>query len=150
MKTQPAQPLEERGAIFDLLKNAKTIAVVGISAKPERDSHIVARYLQAEGYRIVGVNPSSTEVLEQPCYPSLAAIPEALRGALDLVLVFRRPEDVAPIVTEMARLGLRRLWLQLGVASREVLQLAAEHGITVVSEKCIRVVHGQMPRPRQG
>jgi hypothetical protein len=149
LTTSPATPLEDREAIFDLLANMRTIAVVGLSARPERDSYTVSAYLQARGYRIAGVNPAQKEVLGEPCYPSLSEIPEAISREVDLVLVFRRPDEVAPIVAEMAKLGLRRLWLQLGVASTEVIEIASRRGITVVAEKCIRVVHAQMLRQRR-
>lgn len=126
----------------EILGRTRAIAVVGISADPERDSYGIASYLRATGYRIVGVNPKHAEILGEPCYPSLSEIPEDVRKEIDLVVVFRRPAAVPPIIEEAARLALRLLWLQMGVSSPEALQTAARLGVGVVSNKCIRVAHG--------
>ena len=97
----------------DVLGRARTIAVVGLSDKPERDSNEVARYLQSQGYRIVPVNPMLTEVLGEKAYPSLSAIPADLR--VDVVDVFRRSDQVIPTVDEAIARGAPVLWMQLGV-----------------------------------
>jgi hypothetical protein len=136
-------------ALAALLSEAKTLAVVGLSDDPSRDSHSVTAYLQRSGYRILGVNPAHGEVLGEPCYPSLSDIPEGIRATIDLVVVFRRPAAVPPIIEEAARLGLRRVWLQIGVSSPIALETASRLGVGVVPNKCIRVVHGLL-RARLG
>jgi predicted CoA-binding protein len=127
--------------ILQLLSKAKTLAVVGLSPRRERDSHRVSAYLKENGYRIAGVNPNCTEALGEPSYPSLAALPGELLSRLDIVVVFRRPAEVPPLIEQMAGLGLRQLWLQIGVSSREALLLAEARGLVVVAERCIRVDH---------
>jgi predicted CoA-binding protein len=138
--------LESRADLERLLREVGTIAVVGLSPKPERDAHLVARDLQAHGYRIIPVNPNHAEALGERSYSSLREIPPALRAEIGLVLVFRRPEEVPRLVDEAASLGLRRLWLQLGVSSPEALRRAEAHGLDLVAEKCIRVVHSMYLR----
>ena len=105
-----------------ILKQSKTIAVVGLSSKPERDSHSVARYLQEQGYRIIPVNPLLDEVLGEKCYPSLTSIPDAV----DLVDVFRRSKEVLPIAREAVAMKAKALWMQLGVVNQEAADLARE------------------------
>ena len=103
--------MEQR--IEAILAGSKTVAVVGISDKPDRPSHVVARYLQERGYRVIPVNPLLTEVLGEKAYKSLAEIP----GRVDLVDVFRKPADVPPIAEEAVRIGARFFWMQEGVDS---------------------------------
>src|SRR5512145_3176627 len=103
--------LLRRGPIMDalidrILAEARTVAVVGISDKPDRPSHVVARYLQERGYRIIPVNPALKEVLGEPAYSSLSEVP----GTIDLVDVFRKPADVPPIAEEAVRAGARFFW----------------------------------------
>ncbi|HQL31249.1 MAG TPA: CoA-binding protein, partial [Thermoanaerobaculales bacterium] len=112
--------------IRTLLASARTIAVVGCSADPERDSHHVAAYLQRAGYRVIPVNPAVEELLGERCYPDLAAIPDDV--AIDIVDVFRRPEHVPPIAEQAIARGARALWLQLGVSHPEAERRAAEAG----------------------
>ncbi|HQN96355.1 MAG TPA: CoA-binding protein [Thermoanaerobaculales bacterium] len=125
--------------IRTLLASARTIAVVGCSADPERDSHHVAAYLQRAGYRVIPVNPAVEELLGERCYPDLAAIPDDV--AIDIVDVFRRPEHVPPIAEQAIALGARALWLQLGVSHPEAERRAAEAGLQVVSNRCMAVEH---------
>ena len=133
------EKLEELG---DLLARVRTIALVGLSPNPDRDSHSVGAYLQSSGYRVIGVNPGASEVLSEPCYASLTAIPEEVRRQIDLVTIFRKPSAVAPILEEAAGLGLRAVWLQIGVSSPVAIETASLLGLTLVANKCIRVVHG--------
>lgn len=129
-----------------LLQRIRTIAVVGISADPSRDSHGVAAYLQAHGYRIIGVHPRHREVLGEPCYPSLAEIPEAEARSVDLVDVFRRPEEAAIVAREAAKLRFPAIWFQLGVATEEAVREADRAGLQVVSESCIKIAHAMFVR----
>jgi len=131
--------MTETDEIRDLLTTAETIAVVGCSPKPTRDSHRVAAYLQRAGYRVIPVNPGHDEILGERCYPKLRSIPDEV--AIDIVNVFRRPEHVPAIAADAIARGARALWLQLGVGNAEAERLAAGAGLTVVSERCIKVEH---------
>jgi len=127
------------------LERAHTVAVVGLSDKPERDSHDVARYLQSVGYRIVPVNPMLSEVLGERCYPSLAAIPSDLR--IDIVDIFRRSDQVPPVVDEALARGVGGIWMQLGVTSEAAAAKARALGIPVVQDLCIKVQHRRLHVP---
>ncbi len=131
MKARFINPsLEE---IRTLLRQIKTIAVVGLSASPSRPSHGVARALQGFGYRIIPVNPALSEVLGEKAYPGLRELP----GPVDLVDVFRDPSHVAGIVEECVALKLPALWLQDGVVDETAARRAREAGMTVVMDRCI-------------
>jgi uncharacterized protein len=119
-----------------LLGEAETIAVVGLSSKPDRPSHSVARYLQAHGYRIVPVNPKETEVLGEPAYASLLDLPAGLR--IDVVDVFRRSEDTPEIARQAVQIGAKVLWLQEGIVNEEAYRIATEGGLEVIMGVCIR------------
>jgi predicted CoA-binding protein len=119
-----------------ILGDAETIAVVGLSSRPDRSSYEVARYLQERGYRIVPVNPGETEVLGEPAYPSLLDVPEDVR--IDVVNVFRRAEDTPPVAEQALARGARVLWLQDGIVSEEARRIAEAGGLTVVMGLCIK------------
>ena len=123
--------------IEEILKQSRTVAVVGLSPRPERDSYDVARYLQENGYRIIPVNPSAQEILGERCYPSLTAVPEQV----DIVDIFRRSEDVPPIVEEAISIGARVVWMQLGIVHEEAAQGARARGLDVVMDRCTKVEH---------
>ena len=127
-----------------ILDEARTIAVVGLSSKPERDSYGVARYLQRRGYRIVPVNPNETEVLGVKAYPSLIDVPEDV--AIDIVDVFRRAEATPPIAEQAVRAGAKVLWLQEGIVNLEARRIAEDGGLTVVMGVCIRTTREQLER----
>ncbi len=119
-----------------LLREAKVIAVVGISDKPERASNEVAAYLQGQGYAIVPVNPGLKEVLGETCYPSLSAYGKPV----DIVDVFRNPESVPPIADEAIATGARALWMQEGVSHPEAAAKAEAAGLLVIQDLCIKKV----------
>jgi hypothetical protein len=123
----------EPDRITELLKQAKTIAVVGLSDNPMRISNDVSEYMQHQGYRIIPVNPAITGALGEKSYPSLSDIP----GKIDLVNVFRRSVFVPDIVDEVIRLKLPALWLQEGVIHEEAAEKARQAGIFVVMDRCI-------------
>ena len=127
-------------AIRQILETAKTIAVVGLSDKPDRDSYIVARYLQQRGYRIIPVNPTVSEVLGEKSYASVADIP----GQVDIVDVFRKPDAVAPVAQEAIDAGAGTLWLQLGVVNQEAADKAEAAGLQVVMDRCIKIEHARL------
>jgi uncharacterized protein len=128
-----------------LLRDASTVAVVGLSSKPGRPSYEVAAYLQDHGYRIVPVNPQETEVLGEPAYPSLLEIPEGLR--VDVVDVFRRPEHAPEVARQAVRIGAGTLWLQEGIVSDEASRIASEAGLDVIMGVCIRHVRARLMGP---
>lgn len=123
--------------IREILGNAKTIAVVGLSPNPQRPSHPVADYLQRHGYSIVPVNPNEQEILGEQCYASLSDIP----FPVDIVDVFRQPEAVPPIAEEAVKIGAKAIWLQLGVISPAGVAIAEHGGLAVVMDRCIMVEH---------
>ncbi|MSQ13823.1 MAG: CoA-binding protein [Dehalococcoidia bacterium] len=126
--------------IEQLLKESKVVAVIGLSPNPARDSNRVAQYLKAQGYRVIPVNPNAEEVLGERCYPSLADVPVKI----DLVDIFRRSEDVPPIVDEAIAAGAKVIWMQLGIVHKEAAQKAADAGLDVIMDKCTMVEHGQL------
>jgi predicted CoA-binding protein len=130
----PASHPEE---IAHILESCKRIAVVGLSPKPERDSHRVARYLLERGYEVVPVNPGQTEILGRPCYRNLLEIP----FRVDLVDLFLNPERVPPVVDQAIEIGARVLWMQLGITHDEAAGKAKQAGLIVVMNRCIKQEH---------
>ena len=134
----------EIDTIAAILQGSRTIAVVGLSPKPERDSHHVAEYLQQQGYRIVPVNPMAAgqHILGEPCWPSLS---EAARHhRIDLVDVFRNSADVPPIVEEAIAIGAQSVWLQLQVQHDAAAARARAAGLRVVQDHCTLVEHQRL------
>jgi len=123
--------------LTDLLANARTIAMVGASSNPDKPSHGIMRRLQTVGYRVIPVNPRETEVLGERAYPSLAEIPVPV----DIVDVFRRPEDTPAIADEAAQIGAKAFWLQEGIFSEEAAARASAAGLIVVMDACIAATH---------
>jgi uncharacterized protein len=121
----------------DILARYPTIVVVGASSRPEKPAHYVPAYMQAQGYRIVPVNPDETEVLGERAYPDLASAP----GPVEFVNVFRRPEYCADVVRAAIAVGAKAVWLQLGIVSEEARCLAEEAGIAFVQDRCVLVDH---------
>lgn len=124
-----------RDEIKQLLLNAQTIAVVGLSDNPERVSHMVSEAMQKKGYRIIPVNPNAEQILGEKSYASLKDIPEKV----DIVNVFRRSEHVVPFAEEAVEIGAKVFWLQLGIANEEAADIARQGGLTVVMDRCIKV-----------
>jgi predicted CoA-binding protein len=126
--------------IESLLRRSRTIAVVGLSGTPHRDSHRVALYLQKQGYVIIPVNPSVKEVLGQAAFPDL----ESIGHAVDIVDVFRRPEYVPAIAAAAIRSGARALWMQFDTVHEEAAKSASDAGLDVVIDRCIMVEHRRL------
>jgi hypothetical protein len=124
----------------NILCNSKTIAVVGISAKEERPSHMVAKYLVEQGFKVIGVNPKCDEVLGGKCYPDLKSIPEHV----DMVDIFRKPDAIAAIVEEAIEIGASAVWMQLGLEDEEAAQKARRAGLSVVMNKCTKIEHARL------
>jgi uncharacterized protein len=123
-----------------LLQETKTIAVVGLSNKPDRPSYAVTQYMQAHGYKIIPVNPTCSEILGETCYPDLSSIPVPV----DMVNVFRKSEDCLEVAQEAVKIGTKSLWLQIGVINQEALDYASSHGLTGVMDKCLMVEHHKL------
>jgi predicted CoA-binding protein len=126
--------------IASLLRRSRTIAVVGLSGSPGRDSHRVALYLQEQGYEIIPVNPTLSEVLGAKSFPDL----ESIGRPVDIVDVFRRPEFVPAIAESALRSGARSLWLQFDTVDEEAAELASRGGLDVVLDRCIMVEHRRL------
>jgi predicted CoA-binding protein len=122
-----------------ILTGAKTIAIVGLSDKRDRDSNEIARYLQSQGYRIIPVNPMVPEVLGEKSYPSLLEIPPEVH--VDVVDIFRRSDQVGPIVDEALIRGVGAIWMQLGVENAAASAAAAARDVPVVENSCIMIQH---------
>ncbi|GBC72839.1 hypothetical protein HRbin04_00234 [archaeon HR04] len=120
----------------------KNIAVVGISRDPNKDAHIVPRYLMENGYNIIPVNPLADEILGRKAYKSLKDVPDDVR--IDLVDVFRPSDQVLPIVKEAVEKGVKAIWLQLGIYNKEAVEEARRHGIKVVYNRCMMQEHKRL------
>jgi predicted CoA-binding protein len=123
--------------VAHILRGAKTIAVVGLSANPMRASHGVAEYLKSAGYRIIPVNPNETEVLGEKAYARLEDVTERV----DIVDVFRRAEEVAAVAESAIGIGAKVLWMQLGIENAEAAERALAAGLVVVEDSCLMVEH---------
>jgi predicted CoA-binding protein len=124
----------------NLLRNARTIAVVGLSNRRSRPSYGVSEYMQSKGYRIIPVNPNETEVLGEKVWASLEEIPERV----DIVDIFRRSECVPEIVDAAIRIGAKGIWMQEGVVHDEAAGKARAAGLEVVMDRCILKEHRKM------
>lgn len=125
-----------------LLTEAKSIAVVGASPKPWRDSGSIAEYLNRKGYKVYPVNPMYQEVLGMKCYPDLKSIPEKI----DMVDIFRNPDEVGPVIEEAIAVGAKSVWMQLGVINETAASTAEKAGLSVVMDRCIAVEHRALMR----
>jgi uncharacterized protein len=118
--------------IDEILRDCRTIAVVGLSSNPARPSYHVAASMQSHGYRIIPVNPNETNVLGETAYPSLGAVP----GPIDLVNIFRKSKDVLPLVEEAITHGAKAIWMQEGISNEQAAVRARESGLLVVMDRC--------------
>lgn len=123
-----------------ILKNNHTIAVVGLSADWYRPSYFAAKYMQEHGLRIIPVNPKYDEILGEKCYPNLKAIPDSV----DIVDVFRKPDDCVPIAEDAVAIGAKVLWLQLGVVNEEAARIAEAGGLEVVMDRCVKIEYARL------
>jgi len=130
------------GDIKKILSDSKTVAVVGISPREDRPSYIVASYLKAKGYRIIPVRPDGEEILGEKVYHSLTEIPQGI--GVDVVDIFRRSEDVPPVVEEAIQRKARVVWMQEGVIHKEARQKAEKAGLKVVMDRCMKKEHQKL------
>lgn len=126
--------------IKELLTHSKTIAVVGLSDKPDRPSYEVAQYLQKKGYKIIPVNPAIDKILGEKSYASLSEISESI----DIVDIFRKPEFIPEIVDEAIRIKAKAIWMQLDLIDEEAAQKAKKAGLKVIMDRCLLIEHRRL------
>jgi len=131
-------------AMRDILLSTKTIASVGLSSNTEKESYWIVSYLKDQGYHIIPVNPTATEILGEKAYPDLESVPEKI----DVVQVFRKSEDVPPIVDDAIKVGAKVVWMQEGIVNQEAAQKAREAGLQVVMDACMRATHRRLIGPK--
>jgi predicted CoA-binding protein len=144
--TDPEPYVPSDDEFRSILLDARAIAVVGLSSKPDRPSHEVASFLQERGYRIVPVNPNETEVLDERAYPSLLDVPAEI--PIEIVDVFRRAEETPPVAEQAVRRGAKVLWLQQGIVNEDARRIGEEAGLTVIMGVCIRTTIGRLEATR--
>ena len=132
--------LADLSAVRTILTTCSRVAVVGLSPKKDRPSNMVARYLLDAGFTVVPVNPGQEEILGQRCYPSLHEVP----GGVDVVDIFRRSEDVAPIVADAVKVGAKAVWMQEGIVNEEAALEAKAAGLLVVMDRCMKTEHEKL------
>lgn len=125
--------------LLEIVKKYRKLAIVGASPKAERPSHQVMQYLLKQGFQVVPVNPGQREILGQTCYPSLLDLPPEKRP--EVVIVFRRPDQVLPVAEEAIKVGAKVLWLQEGIKNEEAAHKASQAGLKVVMNRCFKKVH---------
>ena len=132
----------EKKEIRRILENCRTVAVVGISPKEDRPSYEVAFYLKSKGYRIIPVRPDGEEILGEKVYRQLAEIPEEVE--VDVIDIFRKSEDVPPVVEEAIKRGAKVIWMQEGVIHLEAAAKAEKAGLKVVMDRCMKKEHQKL------
>jgi predicted CoA-binding protein len=137
----PDQPTSEE-ELRRILADYRVVAVVGLSNDPERDSHRVAEYLAAHGYRVIPVNPQAAEILGEKSYPSLHAVAEAEK--VEIVDIFRRPDAIPAIVDQAIAIGAKVIWMQLGLSHHQAAERARAAGLAVVQSRCIKEEHRRL------
>ena len=139
MKLSKVEQMTKQDTLLAILRQCRTIAVVGLSPKPHRASYDVSRAMQAAGYRIIPVNPLAREVLGETAYPGLREAAQHHR--IELVNCFRNSEDIPPIVEDAIAIGAKAVWMQLGIRHDEAAAQATAAGLLVVQDRCIKVEH---------
>ena len=124
----------------DILLSAKTVASVGLSSNRAKESYGIVEYLKGQGYHIIPVNPTTSEVLGEKSYPDLESVPEKI----DVVQVFRKPEDVPPVVDSAIKVGAKVVWMQEGIVNEEAAAKARAAGLQVVMDECMRATHRRL------
>jgi uncharacterized protein len=124
----------------DILSSAKTVASVGLSSNRAKESYGIVQYLKGQGYRIIPVNPTTTEILGEKAYADLESVPEKI----DVVQVFRKPEDVPPVVDSAIKAGAKVVWMQEGIVNEEAAAKARAAGLQVVMDACMRAEHRRL------
>jgi len=138
MEQRFENPKDEK--LKKILKESKSIAVVGLSPDTSRPSYMVANYLKRNGYKIIPVNPKHPEILEEKSYPSLKDVPEKV----DIVDIFRRAEDVLPIVEDAIKIKAKVIWMQEGITNLDAAKKGIENGLLVVMDRCLYKEHRRL------
>jgi predicted CoA-binding protein len=128
----------------EILQSIKTIASFGLSSNMEKESYWIVSYLKEQGYKIIPVNPTATEILGEKVYPDLESIPDKV----DVVQVFRKSEDVPPVVESAIKIGAKVVWMQEGISNESAAQMAREAGLKVVMNACMRATHRRLIGPK--
>ena len=128
----------------DILLSTKTIASFGVSSDPAKESYSIVGYLKSQGYHIIPVNPTATEILGEKSYPDLESVPEKI----DVVQIFRKPEDVPPVVDAAIKVGAKVVWMQEGIVNEQAAQKARDAGLQVVMDACMRATHQRLIGPK--
>ena len=134
----------DNNELKNILLSAKTIASFGLSSSDEKESYHIVAYLQEQGYRIIPVNPTAKEILGEKAYPNLSSIPDKV----DVVQVFRKSEDVPPVVDEAIKIGAKVVWMQVGIVNEEAAQKASAAGLQVVMDACMRITNRVLIGPK--
>lgn len=135
--------------IREMLGRYRVVAVVGLSRDPSKDSYRVASYLKSQGFKIVPINPTTTEIIGETSYPSLLDMPENLRRTVEIVDIFRRAEDVPPIVEQAVKMRREHghphvIWMQLGIVNKDAAKLAQAASMEVVMDRCMWIEHARL------
>jgi hypothetical protein len=141
--------MSENETIRSVLEKYKTVAVVGLSRDSAKDSYKVAEYLKSKGYDIIPINPFADKILGENCYKTLLDMPEDVQKKIEIVDIFRQPQDVPPIVDQAIRLRKKHgkpyiIWMQLGIVNEEAANRAIEAGLKVVMDKCMMIEHSRL------
>lgn len=134
--------LTDLNEIKDILQKASTIAVVGLSPKEARPSNMVAKYLINAGYSVIPVNPGHSSLLGMKCYPDLLSIGQQI----DIVDIFRRAEDVQPIVEQAIEIGASTIWMQQKIINEKAAEIARKNNLKVIMDRCIKIDHASFQR----
>ncbi len=138
-------PINDDAALAQILKTVRTVASVGVSSNEAKPSYGIFGYLKKHGYHMIPVNPTATEIQGARAFPDLAAIPEKV----DVVQVFRKPEDVPSVVEDAIRIGAGIVWMQEGVVNEAAAKRAEEAGLQVVMDRCMMKTHARLLRDRR-
>ena len=133
-------PIESDNELREILKSTRTVASVGVSSNPDKPSYGIFQYLMEAGYRMIPVNPTTPQILGRQTYPDVPSIPEKI----DVVQVFRKPEDVPPVVEQAIKAGAKVVWMQEGVVNEEAAARAEKAGLKVVMDRCMRETHRRL------
>jgi uncharacterized protein len=132
--------IEDDAELRNILSSVRTVATVGVSSNPEKPSYGIFQYLAEAGYRMIPVNPTIQEVMGRPSYPNLRSIPEKI----DVVQVFRKPEDVPAVVEDAIQVGAKVVWMQEGVVNDHAAARAEQAGLKVVMDRCMMKTHQRL------
>src|SRR5512138_2797032 len=132
--------MDREADLKEILLSSKTIASVGLSSNPNKESYRIASYLKAQGYRVIPVNPTAPEIMGETSYQDLQSVPEKI----DIVQVFRKPEDVPPVVDDAIKAGAKVIWMQEGIVNEEAAKKAREAGLQVIMDACMRATHRRL------